>query len=243
MKNRSWFTVTLGIALLAHAAIAAAQSNASYASTEEQGMVRVRSSQFDVVQARAGANFRGYSRIMLDPPQVAMAEHWLRDMNTPPLALLRRTTPEDVTQIVEQARAGFNDTLAGALKRAGYELVSAPGPDVLRLSPSLVNLRVNAPASLTNAPLTRVYTFNAGEATLNLDIRDSTTGDLLGRVVDHRTAGQRGSTRASAQLTTAVTNRFDFGNMFDAWSSAWLQTLDELKLQSPGKTAESTPLH
>jgi len=243
MKNRSWFTVTLGIALLAHAAIAAAQFGVNVGSTDEQGLVRVRSSQFDVVQVRTGANFRGYTRIMLDPTQAAMAENWLRDMNTPPLALLRRTTPQDVAQIVDQARAGLNGTLAGALNRAGYELVSTPGPDVLRLSPRIVNLRVNAPASLTNAPLTRVYTFNAGDATLELDIRDATTGDLLGRVVDHRTAGQRGSTRSSARFTTTATNRFDFGNMFDAWSSGWVQTLDELKLQSPGKTAESTPLH
>ena len=77
MKNRSWFTVTLGIALLAHAAIAAAQFGVNVGSTDEQGLVRVRSSQFDVVQVRTGANFRGYTRIMLDPTQAAMAENWL----------------------------------------------------------------------------------------------------------------------------------------------------------------------
>lgn len=241
MKIHSWFSVLIGVALLADAAIAAAQSSTTADMTDSQGLVKVRSSTFDNVFVRPGANLRGYTRIVVDPTQVALAENWLRNTNTPPLAILRRTTAEDAEQIVDQARNGFASNLAGAINRAGYEMVSTPGPNVMRLSPSISNLSVNAPASVTNAPLTRVYTFSAGDATLGLDVRDSMTGELLARIVDRRTAGQRGVTRSSARVTTTVTNRYDFGNMFDAWSSGWVQTLDELKLQSPDKTAASTP--
>ena len=239
MKSRSWFSVFLGVALLPYAAIAAAQT--STVTPDSQGLVKVRSSLFDDVYVRPGASFRDYTRFMIDPPPVAMSENWLHNMNTPPLAILRRTTAQDQEQIVNQASNGFASTFAAAINRAGYEIVSTPGPNVLRLSPSISNLSVNAPASLTNAPLTRVYTVSAGDATLGLDVRDSVTGELLGRVVDHRIAGQRGATRSSVQYTSTVTNRFNFGNLFEAWSSGWVQTFDELKAQSPGKTAAATP--
>lgn len=243
MKVHSWFSALLGVAVLADASIAAAQSGTSAALPDSQALVKVRSSTFDDVFVRPGADFRGYTRIMIEPTQAALAENWLRNMNTPPLAILRRTTAQDAEQIVDQARNGFASNFAGAIKRAGYEIVSTPGPGVLRLSPNISNLSVAAPASLTNAPATRVYTFSAGDATLGLEVRDSVTGELLARVVDHRIAGQRSATRSNARLTSTVTNRFDFGNMFDAWSSGWVQTLDELKLQSPAKTATSAPLH
>ena len=243
MKIHSLFTVLLAGAVLADASIAAAQSSASAALPDAQGMVKVRSSTFDNVFVQPGANFRGYTRIMIDPTQAAMADNWLRYMNTPPLAIMRRTTAQDAEQIVNQARNGFASNLSGAITRAGYEIVSTPGPDVLRLSPSITNLSVNAPASLTNAPLTRVYTFNAGDATLGLEVRDSMSGELLARVVDHRIAGQRNPTRSNARFTSTATNRFDFGNMFDDWSSGWVRTLDELKLQSPVTAAAMTPLH
>ncbi|MEO8738820.1 MAG: DUF3313 family protein [Casimicrobiaceae bacterium] len=243
MKIRSWFTVLVGVALLADATFAAAQSAASPGEPDAQGLVKLRSNAFDAVLVRPGIDFRGYIRIMIDPTQAALAGDWLRNLNTPPLAIMRRTTAQDAEQIVDQTRRGFGSTFADAVTRAGYEVVSAPGPDVLRLSPRIFDLRVNAPASLTNAPATRVYTVSAGEATLALDIRDSTTGELLGRVVDHRTAGQRGSTRSSVRFTSSATNRFDFGNMFDAWSSGWVDTLADLKVKSPVKTAELTPLH
>jgi len=71
---------------------------------DSQGLVKVRSSKFDDVFVRPGANFRGYTRIMIDPAQAALAENWLRNMNTPPLAILRRTTAQDAAQIVDQAR-------------------------------------------------------------------------------------------------------------------------------------------
>jgi hypothetical protein len=241
MNFRSWISMNLGVALLVGAAIAAAQSGT--VTPDSQGLIKVRSSVFDGVSVRPDVDFRRYTRIMIDPTQVALADNWLRNMNTPPLAIMRRTTAQDAEQIVNQARNGFASNFAATINRAGFEIVSTPGPDVLRLSPNITNLSVAAPASLTNAPLTRVYTFNAGDATLGLEVRDSVSGELLARVVDHRIAGQRSATRSNARITSTATNRFDFGNMFDAWSTGWVQTFDELKQQSPGKGTASAPLH
>ncbi|MBK6350519.1 MAG: hypothetical protein IPF50_12295, partial [Proteobacteria bacterium] len=57
--------------------------------------------------------------------------------------------------------------------------------DVLRLSTAIVNLYINAPDTM-EAGRVQTYAAEAGEATLNLEVRDSRTNALLGRVVDRR---------------------------------------------------------
>ena len=233
MKICEWFAVASGVALGAAAVIAPAETGGSAALTDPAGLVKVQSRQFDKAYVLPGADFRGYTKVMLDPTQVAFAPNWLTDMNIHQVALMRRVTSEDAAQIAEQARAGFDDTLSDAFKRAGYEIVTTPGTDVLRLSPHLVDLYINAPAPITTAPLTRVITFNAGRAALALDVRDSTTGTLLGNAVDRRIAGNRGAIRSSARITTPPTNNFDFGGVFDTWAQGIVTTIAELKVQSP----------
>jgi len=62
---------------------------------------------------------------------------------------------------------------------------------VLRLTPLLVNVYVNAPDKPT-AGRTDTYTVQAGEATAALEIRDAETGQLLGRAIDRRYTSSQG---------------------------------------------------
>ena len=62
-----------------------------------------------------------------------------------------------------------------AYKKAGLEAVTAPGADVLRLRPGVVDLYIVAPDNMS-AGRSRTYTMEAGQATLFLEVRDSTTG-------------------------------------------------------------------
>lgn len=241
MRIRPWFALACGAALFAAATIAAGQTGGSAVATDWEGLVKVKSKRFDSVYLLPGADFRGYTKVMLDPTQVAFAKNWMKDINDQRIALLRRITVEDAERIAEQARTGFGDIFSNALKSAGYEIVVAPGADVLRLSPRVINMYINAPEPVTTAPLTRVYTVDAGEATLALEARDSTTGALLGRVVDRRTAGARGAAPSSLRITSPASNRFDFGNVFDVWARSYVKGLDELKTQSP--VATTVPAH
>ena len=50
---------------------------------------------------------------------------------------------------------------------------------MLRLSPAVVNLYINAPEPM-GVGVRRIYTVEAGEATLTFAAGDSTTGALLG---------------------------------------------------------------
>jgi hypothetical protein len=87
---------------------------------------------------------------------------------------------------------------------------------------------INAPDSLSNAG-GKVYTVEAGEATLVVEARDSLTGALLGRAVDRRDARAFGP----VTLTNDVTNVSDFRQLFRRWADICVQGLAELKQRSP----------
>ena len=233
MKIRQWFAVAFGVSLIAGSAVVAAQAGNGAAASDADGLVKVESKYFDDVYLRPGVDFRGYTGVMLSPTQVTFARDWMKDMNSNRIALMQGTTVEDAERIAAEVRRGFDDVFAKAFKRAGYGIVAAPGPDVLGLSPRVIDLSINAPETVTLSLPSRVYTQNAGKATLALEVRDSTTGALLARVVDRRTAGDRGAFRSSFMITTPVTNRGDFGRLFGVWSQGCIESLDELKAQSP----------
>ncbi len=241
MLIRQCFAALFAAALVCAAPMVTAQAGAVAAPTDWEGLVQVKSKRLDAVYLLPGADFRGYTKVMLDPTQVAFAPNWMRDMNSPRMDLRRRTTNEDAQKIAEQARTGFGDTFANAFKAAGYEVVTVPGADVLRLSPRVINLYVNAPESATTSTRTRSYQVDAGEATLALDVRDSTTGALLGRAVDHRTAGNRGNFRSNVGIASPSSNRGDFEDLFQTWAQICVKGLDEVKALSPVSAKAQAP--
>ncbi len=120
-------------------------------------------------------------------------------------------TDEHVAKIQQAARDGLDQVFRETFEKAGVSVVTAAGPDVLRLSPGIANLYINAPDTMS-AGMSRTYTTEAGEATLVLEVRDSTTGALLGRVVDRRETRQSGG----VQWATSVSNRADFSRSSSA---------------------------
>ncbi|MFO1323629.1 MAG: DUF3313 family protein [Burkholderiales bacterium] len=234
MNVHRWIAVGLGLAL-AGVTAAVAETAPAAAATGSDALVEVKSKRFDQVAVQPGADFRRYTKVMLNPTEVTFARSWIKDMNANRISLLTRTTPGDAERIARSVRTGFDDALAKALQRAGYAIVTAPGPDVLALSPRVVDLYVNAPASITMAVPSRVYTQDAGEATFAFDVQDATTGTLLARVDDRRTAGDRGNFRSSFMITNPVTNDRDFGQVLALWARDSVRTLDEFKQQSPMK--------
>jgi hypothetical protein len=213
---------TVVLALLLGTAIAE-EAPASW-----DGLVEVKPKKMDLVYLLPGADFRPYTKVMVDPTEVAFRKDWLKDMNRPGVSLSRRVTDEDAAKILEAARSNFDDIFQEALTKAGYAVVATPGPDVLRVSTGVLNLYVNAPDTMS-ADRSRTYTANAGEATLVIEVRDSTTGALLGRVVDRRETRDPGG----VQMATSVSNLSDFRMLFKQWAATTAKGLDELKAHSP----------
>ena len=231
MNIRHCFTVVCTAALLTGATGIAAQANQSDSPNVRDGLVKVRSHHLDAVYLLPGTDFRGYTKVLLDQTQVVFRDHWIKDINQSTRELSNRINSADAERIVEEARTTFAEIFGSALKDAGFEIVTAPGADVLRLAPRVVDVYVNAPDKLTKAPLTRVFTVDAGQATLVLEIRDSTTGALIGRATDHGTASLDGSSRLSR--TSSVANRGEFEDLFRALAQASAKGLNELKVQPP----------
>ena len=191
------------------------------------GLTKVPSKRMDAVYLLPGADFRAYTKVMLDPTEVAFRKNWVRDYNADSMGLENRISSSDAQKMLDKARTGFEEIFTKAYTDAGYQVVTTPGPDVLRLRTGVANLYVSAP-DLRTAQRSRTYSRDAGSATLILEARDSETGALLGRAVDSRIAGDAGP-----YIRNSVTNRSDFEEMFRNWAKISINGLAELKAMSP----------
>lgn len=221
MKRTTWLAAAM---LLATCGTALADSIPE----SWDGLVEVKPKRMDAAFLLPGADFRPYTKLMIDPTQVAFSKDWMKSINDQTRDLSRKVTDADAARILESARANFDDVFREAFGKAGYEVVTTPGPDVMRVATAVVNLYLNAPDTMTPGR-SRTYTANAGEATLIIEVRDSMTGALLGRVMDRR------ETRSSArmQLANSVSNTSDFRMLFRSWADIATKGLEELKAHSP----------
>jgi uncharacterized protein DUF3313 len=190
-------------------------------------LVQVKAKKADAAYLLPGADFRPYAKVMLDPTEVAFRKNWLRDYNDRTVGLSGRIGEKDAQEMMEKVRTGFGDVFAKEYAAAGYQVVTEPGPDVLRLRTAVINLSVTAPDRPT-AGRSRTFSREAGEATLVLEARDSVTGAILGRAVDRQTVGDNGT-----YLRNSVTNRSDFERLFKSWAKGSINGLNELKAQGP----------
>lgn len=192
------------------------------------GLVQVKPKRLDAAYILPGADFRPYTKLMVDPAEVAFRKDWMKDLNRSTRELSRRVTQEDADRILAAAREGFAEVFAEVFKEKGLEIVTTPGPDVLRVRPGVIELYVTAP-DLQTASRSRTYTTEAGQATLFLELRDSTTGALLGRALDRKATRDTGR----AMVSNTVTNRSDFEALFRKWANIAVQGFEDLHAMSP----------
>lgn len=210
----------LPLALAATAALVLAGCAAPRAPQQWEGLELQPSSRLDQVYLRPNAQFSGYRRVQLDPAEVAFDRAW--DPNAS-RSLANRVTPEDVqrirTELAQMLRVGFEEELA----KGGYALTTETGDDVLRVTPTIVDLYVNAPDA-SGAGRTRTYVMDAGRMTLVVEARDSATGQLLARVVDTR----QGTDFGQLQWANAVTNSAEARRAIQRWARVLREGLDRL---------------
>lgn len=221
MRCKRWIAASL-LTLLAGVAVGADPAVDSW-----DGLVEVKSKRLDVVFLAPGADFRPYTKLMVDPTQTAFHKDWMKSQNDR-RDLSRKVDEEHAREILEAARTNFADVFTEEFSKAGYTVVDQPGADVLRVTPGVLNLYVNAPDVMSGGR-SRSYTANAGEATMVLELRDSRSNALLGRVVDNRETHES----LGMQMSNSVTNRADFRLMFKSWATACVKGLEALKSVSP----------
>lgn len=191
------------------------------------GLTHVDSKKFDAVYLLPGADFRGYSKIMLDPTEVAFRKDWLRDYNQQQISTLQQLSTADAQRILNRVRTGFEEVFEKTFAKAGYPIVTTPASDVLRVRTAVLNISVVAPDTMSPG-ISRTFSREAGGATVVVEVRDSLTGALLGRAIDSQTIGDDGS-----YLRNSVTNQADFERAFERWAKISVDGLAELKARSP----------
>jgi hypothetical protein len=221
VKRLALFTAAYVAAMLVAAPVAAKPP------LNWDGLVQVKAKRFDLAYLQPGADFRSYTKVMLSPTELAFQKDWQRDYNRGTRSLSSRISDDDIQQALKRGVVAADDIFADAWTKAGYTIVGEPGPDVLRVNTGIVHIRVSAPDQPTAG---RSYNFagEAGSATLFVEVRDSVTGALLGRVIDQKIAGDN-----SAAWRTSSSNRADFRAMAERWATASVRGVDELKSLSP----------
>jgi len=214
---------SLAVAVLAYAGLAGIAFGQS--SESPDGLVKVMPRRMELAWLRPGTDFRPYTKVIVDPTQVAFQPQWLKDYNLN-AGMGPRLTQDDANKIMAVAQTNFDDIFRDAFRKAGYEVVNAPGPDVLRVNSGVLDLMVNAPLGDSGGQTTFIIT--AGQAALIVEVRDSTTNALLGRVADRRATQDLGR-----QLATSTTNLYDFRKLFSLWAGICTTALGELKAASP----------
>ncbi len=211
--------ILIAAMLLGSTSIAVAAPAATW-----DGLTEVNSRQMGNAFLLPGADFRPYAKVMLDEPEVAFRNNWLRDVNRS--SSVGRVTQADADRILATTAVNTTDIFTEEFKRAGYDVVTSPGPNVLRVRIGVIDLFVNAP-DVRSAGRSRTFTTNAGEATLVLEARDSQTNALLGRTIDRR------ETRGMPGQANRVTNTSEFRRLAQTWARISAGKLVALKAVSP----------
>jgi hypothetical protein len=203
----------------------ASPASAAKPPTHWDGLTQFKAKNFDYAYLLPGADFRNYTKVMLEPTDVAFHKDWRRDYNSRTSAGLDRLTDEESRKILEAVRSGFDEVFEAAYREAGYQLVTEAAPDVLMVSTGVFNLSIAAPDTMSTG---RTLTNTAGGASVVVEVRDSMSGALLGRAVDSRSTGDTG-----LPIRNRITNTADFMRLFRRWAQISVEGLAVLKARSP----------
>src|SRR6476659_2169258 len=87
-------TVALATLMLAAGPVGAAKPPATW-----DGLVQVKSKRLDLVYLQPGADFRGYTKVLIEPTEVAFAKDWQRQYNSSTRALSRRVSDSEMQRM------------------------------------------------------------------------------------------------------------------------------------------------
>ncbi len=165
------------------------------------------------VFVKPGVDLHPYDKVMLEPVIVRVG-------------LMSPRTPDRET--IALAKQSFREIFESELGRSEvYELVTEPGPDVLRVTPQLVDLVITTPPG-PRSPDERLIISSAGEVTLVLELSDSRTHAVLVRAFDRRSLGNETGSAFRDQAGAGLSNA---RLIFVQWAQrlrGWLDAVREI---------------
>src|SRR5215204_726443 len=117
--RQAFVTATVGILMMIHLPEAA---EAKDAPKTWDGLVLVNSKKLDLVYLQPNADFRGYTRVMIDPTEVGFAKNWLRDHNRSRSSISGRISEKELQSVVAEAAQIANEIFNEAWRGGGYAI-------------------------------------------------------------------------------------------------------------------------
>jgi hypothetical protein len=185
---------------------------------EWDGLQLRSSKSVDRLYVRPDASLADYKRVRLERLHVQFDKNWRPNDSRQGSY---RLTKEDFERIKTRLADEFAKVFTKELAKGGYNVTDEAGPDVLDVTPIVVDLYVNAPDKMMPG---RSYTYSAeaGRMTLVAELRDSETQQILARAID----AQRDTTTSTFQISNSVTNAAAAQRIISRWASALRKALD-----------------
>jgi hypothetical protein len=166
------------------------------------------------VFVKPGADLERYDQVLLAPVEI----RYLR-------ATTRKLTPEQSKVLEGVFRSSLLDQLR---KSTVYRVAQAPGPKVIRLQASLVDLDVTAPNPNMESLDTTVFVASAGAVTGLLELSDSETGEMLVMAAEREQVSNVGG---AVLQNSGTANLANARTLFDNWAlrlRGWLDHVREI---------------
>ncbi len=212
------------IAALGAACVAACTQVVPKQEKTDDGLVRVTRPQVDMLFVAPGLSLEKYRKVLIDDVEVTFRGGW----QTQP-----GVTAADIARIRQRAADGFRAVFASELEdKGGYPVVDQPGTDVLKVTASILELTVTTPA-LPSADADRTFNVSASDMTLRAELRDSQSGTLLARALDHSMGRETGDLRVVSQAS----NVNEGAQAFELWARLLRNALDAAKSAPPQPAA------
>ncbi len=173
-----------------------------------------------VTNARVGmayvdpdADLGDFTSVLLDPLDLSKVE--IIQPNTS-VSTARRSTWELTDRDRESLQNAFREVFERELAETGdYQIVSEPGPNVMRVSAAITQIAPNATRDdgrSRHVGRTRVFTEGAGNMTMAFAFSDSQTNEVFAIVKDNRSGSPTWG------LNNSVSNMGDVRFMFSRWA-------------------------
>lgn len=175
----------------------------------------------DEVWVRPGTDFSSYSKLLVEPVEVAFDPHWDPRRTGSRLPL----RDEDRERIRTDTAELFDTTFKTQLERSSrMELVEQSGDNTLIFEPQIIDLIINAPEDPNAFGQVRTYVSEFGRVTLIGEVRDAETGAILARIADREIA------RAISPLQFAdrFANEREGERIVRQWADAFIEPLSGL---------------
>jgi hypothetical protein len=225
--------VTALLALPALLSACATQPAPTATEVTYDGLVPVRDTNLEFAWVKPDMPLSAFDQVMLERPELQFRA--VRPISGTVSQVQSRTEfpiSEDSRQkLADIVDEKFREELA---QSTHYRLTAQPGPSVLVLKPSLLDIVSHVPPE----PVGRsdIYLDSVGEATLVVEIVDSVSGETLARAADRRAAEPPGTMGTFGALySSPVTTWQEVRRLADRWARLLGQRVDQLYFASKPK--------